>query len=137
MRSYPRNSPQAAARILAVTMMADGHVSKVELETLDKLKAHETLGLSLNELRVVLHHFCDDLQATSANSWGDACKVDQRTLLSMLDEIDEPVLRQHLLKLCVSLVEADHHVAEGESQVLVAAIDRWGQHHMMFDTQPH
>ena len=31
MRSYPRNSPQAATRILALAMLADGHQCASEL----------------------------------------------------------------------------------------------------------
>jgi len=30
MRTYPRNSPQAAARILALVLISDGHVSRSE-----------------------------------------------------------------------------------------------------------
>ena len=45
MRSYPRNSPQAAARIVALAMLADGDLTRTELDALDQLDAHEQLGL--------------------------------------------------------------------------------------------
>jgi hypothetical protein len=37
MRSYPRNSPEAAARIVALVLICDGHVCRSEVETLHRL----------------------------------------------------------------------------------------------------
>jgi hypothetical protein len=37
-----------------------------------------------------------------------------------------------LLRLCVELAEVDAHVDDGESSVLVAAVEHWGLHHEMF-----
>ena len=64
MRSYPRNSPQAAARILALAMLSDGHLTMRELDVLDRLNAPAQLGLGRADLHAVLHGFCDDLLAT-------------------------------------------------------------------------
>lgn len=77
MRSYPTNSPQAAARIVALTVVADGDIGDAEIEWLDRL-------------------------------------------------------RLTLLRVCVELAEVDGHVDEGESSVLVAAVEHWGLHHEMF-----
>ena len=38
MRSYPKNSPQAAARIVALVLIADGHVSQSEIDALNHLQ---------------------------------------------------------------------------------------------------
>ena len=56
-------------------------------------------------------------------NWADACPVDERTLADLMGEIQDPALRLKLLRLCVELAEADAHVAEGESIVLVAAVE--------------
>ena len=45
MRTYQNNSPQAAARIVGLAMLADGNVCKAELDVLDRLGAHQQLGL--------------------------------------------------------------------------------------------
>ena len=50
--------------------------------------------------------------------------------------IDDPALRLKLLRLCVSIVEADGHVAEGESIVLLAAVEHWGLHREMLKAEP-
>jgi hypothetical protein len=128
MRSYPRNSPEAAARIVAVSMLADGHLCKAELDAVDWLDGHEQLGLAPAHLHAVMHTLCEDLLASAHGSWLDACRIDQHTLGELLAEIDDPELRRKVLRLCVAVVECDEHVAEGESIVLVAAVEQWGLH---------
>ena len=44
MRSYPRNSPQAAARIVALLLIADGHVSRSEMDALYGRDIEHELG---------------------------------------------------------------------------------------------
>lgn len=128
MRHYPRNSPQAAGRILALALLADGRLSRRELDMLERLDAHTAVGLGRTELHTVVHSFCEDLLSSVHLRWGDACQVDQATLASLMADIDEPALRQTLLRLCLAIVDADDQVAEGESVMLTAAIDQWGLH---------
>ena len=136
MRHYPRNSPQAAGRILALALLSDGHLSKRELNMLDSLDAHTRLGLGRAELHSVVHGFCEDLLSSMHLSWGDACQVDQATLAALMADIDDPALRRTLLQLCLAIVDADDHVADGESVMLTAAIEHWGLHHEMLATRP-
>ena len=126
MRTYPRNSPQAAARILALSLLADGHVCQAEIDTLDRLDAHGHLGLPRAELHAVLHHVCEDLLAASQLGWSGTCAIDAQVLSELMADIDDPRLQSTLLRLCVAAVEADHLVTEGESTVLVAALAHWG-----------
>ena len=126
MRHYPTNSPQAAGRIVALALLADGHLSKLELDVLDRLDVHAQLGLARSELHSIVHGFCEDLLATAHGNWSDACRVSAHTLYSLLAEIDEPALRRRLLTMCTTIVDADRHVADGESLLLAAAADHWG-----------
>ena len=126
MRSYPRNSPDAAARIVALTRLADGHLSRSELDLLEKRKAAQALGLAHDGLHQVLHTLCDDLRAGADQNWADACKVDPDTLSQLLNEVDDAALQLKVMRLCVDVVNADQHVAEGESVVLSAVLDHWG-----------
>jgi hypothetical protein len=57
--------------------------------------------------------------------------VDEYTLSELMGEIDAPDLRRKVLSLCVKLAEADGHIAQGESIVLVAAVEHWGLHRQM------
>ena len=136
MRSYPANSPQAAARIVALTLVADGDIGDAEIEWLDRLMVHEQLGLARHELHAVLDTFCEDLLSSGQLKWADACPVDERTLADLMGEIQDPALRLKLLRLCVELAEVDAHVDDGESIVLVAAVEHWGLQHEMFRSSP-
>jgi uncharacterized tellurite resistance protein B-like protein len=132
MRSYPANSPQAAARIIALTVVADGDIGEAEIEWLDRLAVHKQLGLARHELHALLDIFCEDLLSSDQLKWADACPVDERTLADLMGEIQDPALRLKLLRLCADLAEVDARVDEGESMVLVAAVEHWGLHHEMF-----
>jgi len=136
MRSYPDNSPQAAARIVALTVLADGDIGESEIELLDRLAVHEQLGLKRHEMHALLDLFCEDLLSSEQLKWADACPVDERTLAELMGEIQDLPLRQKLMRICVELAQVDRHVAEGESIVLIAAVEHWCLHHEMFRSQP-
>ena len=44
MRTYPSNSPEAAARIVALAMLADGNVCHREMQALDALHGRQVQG---------------------------------------------------------------------------------------------
>lgn len=136
MRSYSCNSPQAAARIVALACLADGHLCKTELDLLDQLGAHRQLGLNRAEFDAVLHTFCADLLMVTHTSWADVCCVDFRTLEELLAEIDDPLLRLKILRLCVAIVEVDQHVVDAESIMLKAAVAQWGLQGAMMRSGP-
>jgi len=135
MRTYPRNSPQAAARIVALTLLADGHLSRSELDVVDRHDANQMLGLAPEGLQQVLHILCEDLLAGADQNWSDACKIDPDTLAQLLSEVDDPQLRLRVMRLCVDVANADQHVAEGESVVLSAVLDHWGASALDFTSQ--
>ena len=126
MRPYANNSPQAAARIVALAMLADGDICMAEVGVLDRLGAHARLGLEAEQFHVVVHDCWKDLLSAAQLTWADACQVDPRSLADPMAEITDPELRLTVLGLCAAVIEADGHVAEGESVVLGAALEQWG-----------
>ena len=131
MRPYPRNSPQAAARIVALAMLADGEVSEVELDALHRSGVHKQLGLHVDDWDAVVHGFRDDLLEATQLNWPDARQVDPRTLGELMAEIDDPDLRLKVLRLCVWVVEADGNVEDGEAILVGTAVEQWGLHREM------
>ena len=126
MRTYPHNSPQAAARIVALAMLADGDISRVELDALDRSGVHQQLGLRADDWDAVVHDFWDDLLEAAQLTWADTCSIDPRSLAELMAEIVDPALRLKVLRLCVSVVEADGNVDEGEAFMLGTAVEQWG-----------
>lgn len=131
MRTYPANSPQSAARIVALMLVADGHVSSVELDILERLGGYASLGISREAMHQVLQEFCEDLLQARHPQWNDACRLDPRTVGQLMAEVDDPALRLAVLRLCVAVAEADEHVADAESTVLVSAVENWGLQRQM------
>ena len=126
MRTYPINSPQAAARIVALAMLADGQMSRAEVDILERLRIHEQLGLPPDELHSVVHALCSDMLSTAALTGATACEIDPRTLARLMGEIDDADLHLKVLALCVAVIEADGRVVPAEAIVLTAAVEQWG-----------
>lgn len=125
MRSYAPNSPQALARIVGLTMLADGHLSQTEYAILDELHAHQQLGLSREAMSAVLQDLCQDLLATGHHHWHGALHIEPRTLSALLAEVTEPELQATVLTLCMAVADADPEVSDGESLILDAALTQW------------
>jgi hypothetical protein len=134
MRIYAKNSPEAAARIVALTLVADGDIGQAELDLIDKAAVHQQLGLGRDALYQVIDHFCEDLLSSKQLDWADACPVDEYTLAELMDDIDSPLLRRRVLDICLQLAAADDQIAEGESVVLSAAVAHWGLQRQMLAT---
>jgi uncharacterized tellurite resistance protein B-like protein len=126
MRSYRPNSPEAAGRILALVLVADGHVCRTEFEQLERLGAAAALGLPEGALPRLVHELCEDLLAAAYGSGSMMASVDDATLAALLAEVDEPSLRAEVLRLAQAAAVADRHLAEGETIVLDAARRHWG-----------
>jgi hypothetical protein len=125
MRTYPRNSPEAAARIVALALTADGHVCSSEDRALDRLNVSRELGLAPGEFPGILQALCEDRLLGPA-SWADpAGELDGDLLTTLMAEIDDPALRRKVLRLCLAVAVADDYLADGEIALLAAMLDTW------------
>ena len=125
MRSYPRNSPEAAARIVALVLISDGHVCSTEFEILKQLGAERELGLEPHLLPHIVHTLCEELLASGYETGSLISNVDDSTLASLMAEISDPVLQRKVLRLCLAAARADGHLADGEALVVEAARHHW------------
>lgn len=125
MRSYPRNSPHAAARIVALTLIADGRMKDVELTALERMDAYGRLGMDPVALRGVVHELCADMLATASGGGQADCRITPATIRALLAEVEDPALRRLVFELCAGVARADHKMHDGELAVLLEAIDHW------------
>lgn len=125
MRSYPRNSPQAAGRIVALVLIADGHVCRTEFDVLQRLDAAGRLGLAPDELPRIVQQLCEDLLLGDPMG-GGAGRLDEHALAALMAEVDDPALQHLALQLATAAARADAHLAEGEAVILAAARRHWG-----------
>lgn len=125
MRTYAANSPQAAARLLAMALVADGNYALGEIRALDRLDAARQLGLAPEDLKAVIDAFCEDLLTGAHGEWLGSAQLDAATRRSLLAEVTDPALRATIVVLCEAVVAADGHVAEGETALLDAITREW------------
>lgn len=125
MRSYPLNSPEAAARIVSLVLISDGHVCSSEFDILKRLGAERELGLEPQLLPHIVHTLCEELMASGYETGSLMSNVDDSTLASLMAEISDPVLQRKVLRLSLAAARADGHLADGETLVVEAARRHW------------
>ncbi|WP_300649089.1 TerB family tellurite resistance protein [Hydrogenophaga sp.] len=127
MRTYPLNSPQAAARLLAMALVADGNYALSEIKALDRLGAARQLGLPPQDLKAVIDAFCEDLLLGAHGEWLGSSQLDATTRQALLAEVTDPALRETIVALCEAVVAADGHLADGETAMLDSLTRAWRQ----------
>lgn len=126
MRTYPRNSPQAAARIVALALTSDGHVCSSEERVLQRLNIAGELGLAPAQFEQIVQTLCEDHSVAHPPFAPPAGRLDPAMLTDLMDEIDDPALRRKVVRLCVAVAVADDYLADGEIALLAAMLDAWG-----------
>ncbi len=125
MRHYNPNSPEAVGRLLALAALADGQVSSVELAALEAA-APEIGDMTGAEMRRVLRTLCEDLLMDDRPYWQGLAAFDSHFLKSLFDEVQDPALRMHALRLGLRVARADDYLHDAESQLLLDAMSHWG-----------
>ncbi|MFM0730377.1 TerB family tellurite resistance protein [Paraburkholderia sediminicola] len=126
MRTYPRNSPQAAARIVALALTSDGHVSSAEERALESLDIAGELGLAPAQFAQIVQALCEDQSLANTPFTPPVGQVDAALLVTLIDEIDDPALRRKVIRLCIAVTIADNYLADGEITLLAAVFNAWG-----------
>lgn len=125
MRPHPCNSPQAAARIAVLTLFADGHLGRTELDALLREEVAQGLGLTAVQLGNLVRDVSEDLLATASVVWSNGQALDAAIVAGSLAEVTDPALRERVLALCSAVARADGHLSEGERRLLAEASRRW------------
>lgn len=125
MRAYPIDSPQAATRLLAMALVADGHFAPCELKALDRLGASKRLGLSPEGMKSVIDTFCQDLSLDQRGAWRGSAGLPPDLRTRLFNEVRNPRVREEVQRLCEAIVRADGHLDEGEVELMAAIRQAW------------
>jgi hypothetical protein len=125
MRSYPRNSAEAAARIVALVLISDGHVCRSEVDALNSLQVEAELDLAPGAFMQVVQTLCEDLLMGAGSSGPMFGGLDALALASLVDDVDRPVLQGKVMRLCAVVAAADRHLADAERLVMDVARKQW------------
>ena len=125
MRSYPTDSSEAMARILALSMLADGGLDQSELKVIANTKILARLGMTGSQFQVVLQTLCEDmLQCMRGFDYGKI-ELDRNVIDQLLSEVKEPHLQKQLLRVMMAVVDADGKMSDGEAVLISQALKRW------------
>lgn len=125
MRRYRSNSPHAAARVVALTLLADGTVSRGELGTLMRVDSYARLGLDAVEMQILLEDFARDLFACGTTAWDHKGALHPLIVRCVLEDVTDAQLQQEVMEICRAVARSDCHLSDGEEAVLDLASLYW------------
>jgi hypothetical protein len=128
MRHYPIDSPRAAARIVVMSLIADGHIGRAEIEELERRGFYARLGLDPGDLHDVVREVCEDLMRHSHLTWDDVCRVDDDVVQALAKDVRSERMRRDVLTLCESAVVADGFMTPSEAAMIEAVKRAWRMH---------
>ena len=126
MRQYPPDSPEAMARIVALALMADGAIDLSELESLQDQRITAAIGLDDRQFDKVVHDFCEDMLTFAHSAPAGQFEIDNTIIDSVLDEIQDTQLQNHLLSAILHIVNSEGLLLRGEAALVSRAMARWG-----------
>lgn len=125
MKAYPRNSPEAISRILAMMMITDAKLDDREIEVLDRLRVFDVIGISRGGFSRVVQDYCSELLANGA-SVGKVRLIDKERIDRIIDLVDDQARRVQTCSIILNIVNADGNIHDAELAVLRHILERWG-----------
>ena len=125
MRNYPSNSPKAAARIVALALMADGTVDQSETRLLERQGTIRRLGLSHEQFDKIFYEFAEDMLSNAHRLSSGMLELDAKSTNRILDEISDPALQKNVLRIMLDIVNADRRLTAGEATLIAQALRNW------------
>jgi uncharacterized tellurite resistance protein B-like protein len=124
-RNYPRNSAEAASRIIAMTMITDANLDDGEIAAVDELRLYELLGLTRGRFLDVVRDYCEDLVA-EVTPGGRVRLLDPMRIDFIADHVDDRRLRVAVCAMMLNIIAADGALRDAELAVLTRVLARWG-----------
>jgi len=125
LRVERTNSHQALARLLALSLLANGQMKPCEIEVLCDDGGLAELGLTEGEFFDTLYEFCSDVERMPALGGGYVISRDQ--VHSLLEEITDSTLRERTLDIMYQVMRSDGRLDEGELALLMATLHTWDE----------
>lgn len=126
MRRYTNNSSEAAARIVALALMADGAVDRNEILLLERQNVVTRLGLDNDRFDSIYYEYCTDMLTSAKRNASGLLELDERRIKAILDEISDAGLQRKILGIMLDIVHADHRLSAGEASLIAQALEHWG-----------
>jgi len=125
MHAYPANSPEAVSRILALTMIVDGHLSPSEMHAMHRAAFLQQLKVDDDTFDRTLRQLCEDLLDAASNRRAGMVEIDPGLMDGLLHDIRDPLLQICLWKTMLDIVQADGHLDGRETTLVRRAARAW------------
>lgn len=129
MKSYANDAPRAMSRIVALTMIVDGHVCAAEVHAMRAAPFLGQVGVDADLFDDTMHALCEDLLESVSNRHAGIIDIDSALLDRVLDEIRDPLLQICMFKTMLDIVHADRRIDSRESLLVRRAARRWFLHY--------
>jgi len=125
MRHYPADSPKSAARVIALTLLADGAIDPSEMANLSRRGMLARLAMSEAAFEEVIHELCDDLVVFASCNASGRLEIGREVLRELLAEVRHRRLRRALLGTMHDIAHADGELTDGEALLIALAAEVW------------
>jgi uncharacterized tellurite resistance protein B-like protein len=124
MTTYPKDSPEAIALVLAMTMITDARLDDRELEIMDRLQLYDMLGLTKAEFARVVKAYCDEV-VQSGSPDGKVDLMDRPRIDAVADLVEDPARRMAVAQMMLNIIKADDTLHKAELALLRYILARW------------
>jgi uncharacterized tellurite resistance protein B-like protein len=125
MKAYPKNSPEAIARILAMMMITDARLDDREIEVMDRLRIFELIGISRNAFSQVVQDYCSELLSAGSRD-GTISLMDKARIDQIIDLVEDPQARARTCGVILNIAKADGKIHRTELALFGRVLERWG-----------
>jgi hypothetical protein len=119
------DSGEAAARVLVLSIVADGRLAACEVQALDDADAYDRLGLDRDRFYGVMRAVCAELLDRQVATGESMFRLDGTVAGAWIDAVRDPALRRTVLSLAFEVIRSDGQLHPGESRVFWQLLDRW------------
>ena len=125
MRIYPTDSPEAAARMISLAMMADGTIDRSETLLLERQQMVSRLGLSNEQFDSIYYDYCTDMLSSAFRLDSGQLELNEHKVKRILSEITDTGLQKKVLRMMLDIVNADHRLTAGEAALIALVLKHW------------
>ena len=125
VRNHPIASPAAAARMLALALMADSNVHRSELLLLKRQQMVNRPGLDHERFDSIYYDYCTDMLGSACRHVTGELELDAGNIRSILGEIQDSGLQKKLLRMMLDIVNADYRLTANEASLISQALRHW------------
>ncbi|MEK8026608.1 MAG: hypothetical protein RLY78_4159 [Pseudomonadota bacterium] len=119
------SAAEAAARLLAIVLSANGRIDERELAVLDRLQACERLSIGRDHLLDLVEQNLRHTQRVLRFASGLGLP-DHARMLRLQQQVDDPALRLLVCRLAAAIITADGQVSDEDRDVYGFLLGQWG-----------